>query len=73
MAEHDIELTIPSKPLMNVDATLVVRSDGKKLGELHISKGTVDWKPAGKKTAAYITWEDFSNMLNKKWARQYAA
>lgn len=34
MPEHDIEITLPSKPLANVDMTLVIKSDGKKLGEL---------------------------------------
>ncbi len=37
IAEHDIETTIPTKPLINVDATILIRSDGAKLGELHIS------------------------------------
>jgi hypothetical protein len=65
MPEHDIEITLPSKPLVNVDATIVVRSDGQKLGELHISKGSVDWKAAGKQRAKPISWERLAALLDE--------
>ncbi len=64
MAEHEIQITLPRKALMNVDAKILIKSEGKKLGELHISKGTVDWKAKGKKQAKYFTWERFAEVLN---------
>lgn len=64
MPEHDIEITLPSKPLANVDMTLVIKSDGKKLGELHVSKGSADWKPARRRTAKTISWERLAQLMD---------
>ncbi len=64
MAEHDIEITLPTKPLINVDATIVIRSEGAKLGELRISKGSVDWRSRNKRTVKAITWERFAELMD---------
>ena len=45
MARHDIEMEIPPKVVLNSDVRFVVRSDGVKLGELLVSKGSVAWIP----------------------------
>ncbi len=65
IAEHDIETTIPTKPLINVDATILIRSDGAKLGELHISKGTADWRSKNKNTLKAISWERFPKLMDE--------
>jgi hypothetical protein len=65
VAEHEIEITLPRKALMNVDAKILIKSDGRKLGELHVSKGTVDWKAKGKKQAKYFSWERFAEVLDE--------
>ena len=64
MAEHDIEITLPTKPLVNVDATIVIRSEGAKLGELRISRGSVDWRARNKRTTKAITWERFAELMD---------
>lgn len=64
MATHEIWMTFPTKALRNVDTTIAIWSDNKKLGELHISQGTIDWKSKGKKTAKVITWERLAEILN---------
>ena len=64
MPRHKIEITLPSKPLKNVDTVIAAWSDGQKLGELRISKGTIDWRGAGKKEYKYITWERFAELMN---------
>ena len=65
MPEHDIEITLPSKPLKNVDTVIAVWSDGQKLGELQISKGSLDWKAAGKQKSKSIGWEKLADLLDK--------
>lgn len=65
MAEHDVEITLPSKPLVNVDARIVVRRNRRKLGEILISKGSFDWKPAGKEKAKKFGWKRLSDVLNE--------
>lgn len=63
MPKHHIEISLPTKPLKNVDATISAWSDGEKLGELRISKGGVDWKPAHKRTVKSFSWEELAERL----------
>jgi hypothetical protein len=45
--------------VVNADVTFTISSDGKKLGELNISKGSLDWKPSGRRESATVQWEQF--------------
>ncbi len=64
MPRHHIEISLPTKPLKNVDTTIAVWSDGEKLGEMRISRGSLDWIPAGAQTHRRITWENLAYLLN---------
>lgn len=67
MAKHTVTV-YPSKPLDVASADLVVEvtSAGKKLGELWMSRGTIDWKPRGKHAAkTSLTWEQFAKLMEK--------
>ncbi len=66
MPKHYIEISLPTKPLKNVDATIAAWSDGEKLGELKFSRGTVDWKSAHKRTTKSISWERLAELLDKE-------
>ena len=63
MAKHDITIDIPRAQVQNRDAAIVVRSDGKKLGELRISRGSVDWLPHNHWTAFRLSWERFDELI----------
>ncbi len=65
MPKHDIEISLPRKPVKNVDTTIAIWSDGEKLGELRVSRGTLDWKSAGKKNAKSFSWEQLADLLDK--------
>ena len=62
MAEHTIVFNVPKLELINKDMEVVVRADGKKLGTLLISKGTIGWLPVGKqkKSALHRSWSEFA-------------
>jgi hypothetical protein len=62
---HEITLTIPTPiNIQNTDLTLEVNSDGIKLGELRISKGSVDWWPNNHRTNCHrVTWERLKQLL----------
>ncbi len=64
MAEHRITVH-PSKPLEVNAADLVIEvtSDGEKLGELRVSRGTIDWAPRNHSVAKSVTWEQFDAMM----------
>ena len=66
MAKHTIDFDIPAQSMGNVDITCHPRSNGRKLGTLRLSKGTVDWTPA-KKSVNFrrFTWERFRDLLEK--------
>lgn len=65
MPRHHIEISLPTKPLKNVDTTISIWSDREKLGELRVSRGSLDWKPAGKRAVKRISWERLAEMLNE--------
>lgn len=63
MPEHHVEIEIPAKALLHKDVRLVVYSDDVKLGELRMSKGTIDWKPGHHPRAVSMTWERFAHVM----------
>lgn len=66
MAKHKIKVH-PSKPLEVIAADLVieVESDGKKFGELWISRGSIDWRPRNHTYASRsLTWEQFNRLMD---------
>ena len=64
MPKHHIEISLPTKPLKNVDTTISVWSDNEKLGEMRISRGSLDWLPSGAQNPRRISWENLAYLLN---------
>ena len=44
---------------MNSDYRFEVFSGSEKLGEVRISKGTIDWRPRNARHVMKLTWERF--------------
>jgi hypothetical protein len=65
MPRHDIEMEIPPKVVLNSDVRFVVRSDGQKLGELLVSKGSVAWIPGHSPRAIHLRWEQFDELMRE--------
>lgn len=67
MAKHTITV-YPSKPLDVASADLVIEvaSGSKKLGELWISRGSIDWKSRNKQYASTsMPWEKFAELMEQ--------
>jgi hypothetical protein len=62
MARHEIEVEIPAKAVLHKDVTFTIKSDGAMLGQLRISKGSIDWKP-GKRRVIRMGWERFDRLM----------
>lgn len=61
MAAHDIRLTLPKTLVNNTDIEFEVHADKAKLGELHVSKGSIQWVPAGARARSHhVSWEKFA-------------
>ena len=68
MATHNIELRQNARLVSNSDIVFVVSNDDEgKLGELHLSKGGVDWLPGKSKKRYYrFTWEQLRVALEDR-------
>lgn len=67
MPEHRITVH-PSRPLeVNAaDLLIEVTSDGAKLGELRVSRGSIDWAPRNHQfPSRSLTWEQFDNLMRE--------
>ena len=65
MPRHDVEIEIPPKIVLNSDVRFVVRSDGEKLGELLVSKGSVAWVPHRSPQPIHVRWEQFDELMRE--------
>jgi hypothetical protein len=65
--EHRITVH-PSKPLdvLNTDLIIEVHSDHEKLGELRVSKGSLDWVPRGHRQVLRLEWERFDSVMRER-------
>lgn len=65
MARHQIYIHQPAKQVMHTDISFVIHSNEAVLGELNISKGTIDWRAAGKRRSRRLSWEAFARLMEE--------
>ena len=63
MATHDVTVDLPTRFVLHSDVTFVVWSDDAKLGELQVSKGSIDWLPGNGRTRYRMRWEKFNELM----------
>jgi hypothetical protein len=63
MPVHEIRMSLPRASVVNSDVEVEVWSDNAKLGELHLSKGTIDWRPAHTAREIRLSWEKFARLM----------
>ena len=63
MPRHEIEASLPAHRIVNTDVTVIVKSDGTKLGELLMSKGSIDWRPSKHQSSYRMSWEKFARLM----------
>lgn len=55
--------------VLHSDVVIVAKQDGKALGTLTLSKGTIDWRPkhkkAGKGGETQLTWSQFAKLMEE--------
>ena len=69
MAKHDVSFIVPRRPLSVTDIEFYVRTDGRNLGKLAVSNGSLVWFPKGKKTGFKIGWKKFDELM-REWGRR---
>ena len=65
MAKHSVTVTAPPQSIDRADVKITITADGKKLGDLTVSRGSIDWKPARwrKHNATPLKWEQFDAIM----------
>jgi hypothetical protein len=62
VADHDVSFTIPERGLGKADIEFKVRRDGKPLGRLRVSEGSLVWVPANKQYGYRLGWVEFDQL-----------
>lgn len=64
MAQHEIDVKVPQEIWVeNTDLEINVKSNGRLLGRVHISRGTIDWIPANSQSRYRLKWERFGELM----------
>jgi len=64
MATHSISMKQPKEVVLGKDVIFSIKRDGQKLGELHVSKGNLEWVPAGSKVKTYrLRWSQVAALF----------
>ncbi|GAB3189116.1 hypothetical protein [Hydrogenophaga aquatica] len=67
MPRHDVTVAIPQKLVLSKDVEFEVKSDGKLLGNLLISKGNIEWRPAkASVNKLRLSWERFAALMSEE-------
>jgi hypothetical protein len=70
MPAHDVVVSLREQFILNADLAVEIRADGEKLGELLISKGTIDWRPRGNQYVHRLDWEQFDRVMRDNGRRR---
>ena len=70
MPRHQLEISVPPKAILNTDVVITVVEDDIKLGELRISRGSLDWVPARAHTAYRLGWSRFNDLMRDHGRRR---
>lgn len=73
MAKHEVSITLPKRWLGKADTELGIYQDGKLLGTLAISNGSIVWWPTGTTYGRKMSWGQFDAMMEanaKRWEKR---
>jgi hypothetical protein len=66
MAQHEIEVEIPKTMVVNTDVMIIVKSNGRQLGQLTFSRGTIDWRRGLSRSPISMRWEKFDQLMHEQ-------
>ena len=65
MASHNVKFTLPERELGKVDARFSIYEDGKKLGEITISRGAIEYYSANAQKPVKMSWSKFDRAMKE--------
>jgi hypothetical protein len=63
MVRHAVEMRQPPEQILNRDVEFVIRENGRKLGELHVSKRSIEWIPSNGRYKRRMRWSKFAALM----------
>jgi hypothetical protein len=66
VAVHKVIMRQPSQLDVSVDIEFIVKEDGKKIGELHVSKGSIEWLPSNGRYKRRMRWSKFAELMSQQ-------
>jgi len=63
VAVHRVELALPPTDIQNTDVAITIWSDDELLGEMRVSRGSLDWRPGHHQSAWSLEWERFDELM----------
>lgn len=69
MAKHDVSFEVPQRPLGKADVEFKVRADGKMMGTLTVSNGSIVWFPRGTSYGLKMRWSRFDQIMQDNAVR----
>jgi len=66
---HSVLLNLALVDLKKSDSSIIIKRDGKALGTITISKGSIDYYPRSRKVNAIsLNWTQFDDLM-KRWEK----
>jgi len=63
MASHDVTLKRAKAEIINSDVVFEIKKNSRKLGELHISRGAIEWVPNNARYKRRMSWTKFAHLM----------
>jgi hypothetical protein len=71
MAEHIVKVKLPKRvEVLSKDLEVEVRSNGRLVGTLKISKGSLDWRDAADRYSRVLRWQKFAELAVQEGKRK---
>jgi hypothetical protein len=67
MATHKVTMRQPTEIEVNADVEFVIRENGRKIGELHVSKGSIEWLPSNGRYKRRMRWSKFAELMRDEY------
>lgn len=69
MAKHRVVMELPPRELNRADAQFAVEQDGRRLGTLRVSNGSLVWFPHGTQYGYKLGWTAFHSLMREHASR----
>jgi hypothetical protein len=63
MASHKVIMRQPNQTEVSSDIEFIIKENGRKIGELHVSKGSIEWLPSNGRYKRRMRWSKFAEIM----------